>query len=163
MYDVNTYRGCGGVGIWDGKELHVSRNWRTESIYANGPVRAVFDLGFEPWDAGDVGGIGNGVMVSETKRFIVDAGHNLDEIDSTFTFKGSRQSDGGELTVAIGLTTHPGKAALIAGRRMRPAAGWGSGKITRRRGTAASAPASSWLRAPASPASWRRPTTGFCS
>jgi len=112
MYDVNTCRGCGGTGIWDGRELHVSRNWRTEQVYANGPVRAVFELGYEPWDAGEVGNIGNGVMVSETKRFIVDAGHNLDEIDSTFTFKGSRQSGAGELTVAIGLTTHAGKAAL---------------------------------------------------
>jgi hypothetical protein len=121
MYDVNTYRGCGGTGVWDGRELHVSRNWRTERILANGPVRAVFEVGYEPWDAGDVGGVGNGVMVSETKRFIVDAGHNLDEIDSTFSFSGSRQAGAGELTVAIGLTTHASKARLEPSRDDRGA------------------------------------------
>jgi len=122
MYDVNTYRGCGGTGIWDGQELHVSRNWRTERVCANGPVRAVFELGYEPWDAGPVGSMGNGVMVSETKRFTVDAGHNLDEIDSTFTFQGSRHSGVAELTVAIGLTTHADKAVLTPAAD--PAGGW---------------------------------------
>jgi len=112
MYEVGVFRGCGGTGVWDGKELHVSRNWRQETVYANGPVRAVFELGYEPWDAGLVGSSENGIMVSETKRLIVDAGHNLDEIDSTFNFRGMRQSDGDELTIAIGLTKHAAKARL---------------------------------------------------
>jgi hypothetical protein len=109
MYDVNTYRGCGGTGIWDGKELHVSRNWRTEMVYANGPVRAVFDLGYEPWDGGSNGALDNGFMVAEKKHFVIDAGHNLDEIESTFDFKGSRNHNDGEITVAIGLTKHSPK------------------------------------------------------
>ncbi|HZP59260.1 MAG TPA: DUF4861 family protein, partial [Opitutaceae bacterium] len=73
MYDVGTSRGDGGTGIWDGKTLHVSHNWKTWRILANGPIRTVFELGYAPWDAG------NGVMVTETKHFIVDAGHNLDD------------------------------------------------------------------------------------
>jgi hypothetical protein len=121
MYDVGTYRGLGGTGIWDGQELHVSRNWRTWKIYANGPLRAEFELGYEPWDAGNVWNSGNGVMVSETKRVKADAGRNLDEFDSTFDFKAAKGSDG-ELTVAIGLTKHTKKA------RVSPAqdetAGW---------------------------------------
>lgn len=109
MYDVGPYRGLGGTGIWDGRELHVSRNWRTWHIYANGPLRAVFDLGYEPWDAGNVWQTGNGVMVAETKRVTVDAGHNLDLFECTFDFRRIPESDG-ELTVAIGLTKHPKKA-----------------------------------------------------
>ncbi len=58
MYDVGTNRGAGGTGIWDGTRLHVSKNWRTWNVMANGPLRAVFELGYEPWDAG------NGVMVT---------------------------------------------------------------------------------------------------
>lgn len=113
MYDVNTYRGCGGTGVWDGRELHVSRNWSRYRIYADGPIRAVFDVGYAPWDGGDIDGVGNGLMVEETKRFTVDAGRNLDEIDSTFTFAGSRRFlRGGEITVAIGLTKHGDKARL---------------------------------------------------
>lgn len=96
MYDVGTSRGCGGTGIWDGRTLRVSANYQTWRVLANGPIRAVFELTYAPWDAG------NGVMVSETKRFTVDAGHNLDAMESTFTFQGA-----GELTVALGLGKHP--------------------------------------------------------
>lgn len=106
MYEVGTSRGVAGTGIWDGQELHVSRNWRTWRIYANGPVRALFELGYDPWDAGNGWATGNGIMVTETKRFVVDAGRNLDEIASTFDFRPPKGSDG-ELTIAIGLAVHP--------------------------------------------------------
>jgi hypothetical protein len=112
MYDVGPYRGDGGTGIWDGQELHVSRNWRTWHVYANGPLRAVFDLGYEPWDAGNVWQTGNGVMVSEVKRVTVDAGQNLDCFESTFEFRAPAGTDR-ELTVAIGLTKHAKKAKVI--------------------------------------------------
>jgi hypothetical protein len=77
MYQVGTSRGCGGTGVWDGHELHVARNYKTWKILANGPIRSIFELSYETWTAG-------GAIVSETKRFTVDAGHNLDQIDSTF-------------------------------------------------------------------------------
>jgi hypothetical protein len=104
MYDVGKNRGCGGLGVWDGQQLRVSANWKTWKVMANGPFRAVFELGYEPWDAG------NGVKISERKRFIVDAGHNLDRIESTFDFSPAPGSDG-EITVGIGLTRHPSQAA----------------------------------------------------
>jgi len=95
MYQVGTSRGCGGTGVWDGKTLRISRNYKTWKIIANGPIRAVFELTYENWDA-------NGVYVTETKRFTVDAGHNLDRIDSTFTVAGAK-----EITVAVGLNKKP--------------------------------------------------------
>ena len=121
MYEVGTSRGLGGTGVWDGRELHVSRNWRTWRVYANGPLRAVFELGYEPWDAGNVWNTGNGVMVAETKRFTVDPGRNLDEITSTFDFKPPAGSDG-ELTVAIGLTRHDRLARVVPAQDEK--AGW---------------------------------------
>ena len=78
MYQVGPSRGCGGTGIWDGKQLHVARNYHTWRILANGPIRAIFELTYDTWAA-------NGVYVTEVKRFTVDAGHNLDLIESTFT------------------------------------------------------------------------------
>jgi hypothetical protein len=96
MYQVGTSRGCGGTGVWDGQKLHVGRNYQTWKVIANGPIRAIFELAYEPWDA-------NGVKVSEVKRFTVDAGHNLDQIDSTFTFAGTP-----ELTIAIGVNKNSG-------------------------------------------------------
>ncbi len=111
MYDVGTHRGLGGTGVWDGQELHVSRNWNSWHIYANGPIRADFDLGYAPWDAGNVWHTGNGVMVSETKRILVDAGTNFDTYESTFDFKAAKESDG-ELTIAVGVSTHPASSAV---------------------------------------------------
>ncbi|MDR2674202.1 MAG: DUF4861 domain-containing protein [Opitutaceae bacterium] len=117
MYDVGTYRGLGGTGVWDGAALHTSRNWRTWKILANGPLRAVFELGYEPWDAAPAFGVTNGFMVSETKRFTVDPGLNVDKVESTFTFSPPRKFPGGEITVAIGLGKHPSKTTVSAPAR----------------------------------------------
>ncbi len=96
MFNVGPSRGCGGVGIWDGKQLHVSRNYLTARVIANGPIRAIFELTYDTWAA-------NGIYVSEVKRFTVDAGHNLDRIESTFTASGNTK----ELIVGIGLNKTP--------------------------------------------------------
>lgn len=105
FYEVGRARGVGGVGIWDGQQLAVSSNWQSSHVYANGPVRAIFELTYEPWD------VGNGVKVTERKRFFVDAGQQLDEVHSTFDFTPASGSDG-TLTVAIGLTEHPAAAEV---------------------------------------------------
>ncbi|MGA2445019.1 MAG: DUF4861 domain-containing protein [Opitutaceae bacterium] len=115
MYDTGTNRGCGGTGVWDGRKLYVSHNWKTWKALANGPIRAVFELAYAPWDAG------GGVKVSETKRFTVDAGHNLDEIESTFDFAPAPAASG-ELTIAIGLTRHPKQATAVTAQDEK--AGW---------------------------------------
>lgn len=95
MYQVGPSRGCGGTGVWDGSALWVGRNYETAKVIANGPVRAIFELTYATWAA-------NGAYVSETKRFTVDAGHNLDRIDSTFAVTGAK-----EVTIGIGLNKTP--------------------------------------------------------
>lgn len=95
MYNVGKSRGCGGTGVWDGKALYTSTNYASWKVLANGPVRAVFELTYDSWDAA-------GARVAEVKRFTVDAGHYLDQIDSTFTFTGAQQ-----LNVAVGLNKTP--------------------------------------------------------
>jgi hypothetical protein len=97
MYQVGPSRGCGGTGIWDGATLAVSRNYATWRILANGPVRTVFELTYAPWDA-------HGRTVAETKRITLDAGHNLNRIESTFTVT---EGDAAELLVGIGLRQNP--------------------------------------------------------
>ena len=100
MYDVGPSRGCGGTGVWDGGKLYTSGNWKSWKVLANGPVRAVFELSYDSWDAG-------GIKVSEVKRFTVDAGHQLDQIESTFNFTGAQR-----LTVAVGLNKTPASKKL---------------------------------------------------
>jgi hypothetical protein len=98
MYGVGRTRGAGGTGLWDGKQLYTSRNYARWKVIANGPIRAVFELTFDAWDAG-------GVMVSEVKRFTVDAGHYFDQVDSTFSFDGRPG-----MMAAIGLNRTPAYA-----------------------------------------------------
>ena len=98
MYSVGTTRGAGGTGIWDGTRLFTSRNYTGWKVIANGPIRTVFELSYDSWDAG-------GVQVSEVKRFTVDAGHDFDQVESTFIFSGPR-----ELIAAIGLNKTPAYA-----------------------------------------------------
>jgi hypothetical protein len=95
MYNVGRSRGAGGTGVWDGTRLYTSGNYAGWKVLANGPVRAVFELTYDAWDAA-------GTKVTEVKRFTVDAGHQLDRIDSTFTFAGPAA-----LTVAVGLNKTP--------------------------------------------------------
>ena len=95
QYNVGKSRGCGGTGVWNGSALFTSTNYKTWKVLANGPVRAVFELTYDGWDAG-------GTKVTEVKRFTVDAGHQLDQIDSTFSFSGPQQ-----ITVAVGLNRNP--------------------------------------------------------
>ena len=92
MYGVGKTCGCGGTGVWDGHKLYAGGNYKTWKVLANGPVRAIFELTYDTWTA-------DGLEVKETKRFTVDAGHQLDQIESTFTaVKG-----GPEFVVAVGL------------------------------------------------------------
>lgn len=116
MYQVGPSRGCGGTGVWDGATLAVSRNYETWRILANGPVRAIFELTYAAWEA-------HGVKVTETKRFTVDAGHNLDRIESTFTVvEGAAR----ELIVAVGLNKNPADRGQDPAIALAPSAADGS-------------------------------------
>jgi unsaturated rhamnogalacturonyl hydrolase len=91
-YRVGHSRGCGGVGIWDGQKLYTSSNYHNWKLITAGPVRSEFELTFDAWDAG------GGRMVSETKRYSIDAGSWFTKAQSTFA-----SDDTSPLTVAVGL------------------------------------------------------------
>lgn len=98
FYAVGKSRGCGGVGVWSGETLHVSRNFTTSRVLANGPLRLVFELDYAAWDAG-------GKQLTETKRVTLDAGKHFNRFDSVFR---SEASPPAPLTVAIGVAKHDG-------------------------------------------------------
>jgi hypothetical protein len=104
FYSVGKSRGCGGLGIWSGGKLAVSRNFVTTRVFANGPIRLVFELGYEPWD------IGGGVMVQERKRITLDAGKYFDRFESTFQVVSGKPT---ELIAGIGIAKHPGGVAEL--------------------------------------------------
>ena len=91
FYSVRKSRGCGGLGIWDGKTLSVSGHWQSYEIRETGGGRAVFVVSYAPWKLPD------GHEVSETRTFTVTNGSNLTLCESTL------RSDEPELVVGIGI------------------------------------------------------------
>jgi unsaturated rhamnogalacturonyl hydrolase len=91
-YRVGNSRGCGGLGIWDGKKLYVSSNYRDWKLITTGPIRSEFELTYDAWDAG------GGRKVSETKRISIDADSYFSKAQSTLV-----SDDTSSLTIAIGL------------------------------------------------------------
>jgi len=98
FYSVGATRGCGGLGVWHNDKLFVSKNFTGSRVLANGPIRLVFELSYAPWPAG-------GVKVSETKRVILDAGHDFERYESTFKGQGAQP-----LTIGVGIARHQGGA-----------------------------------------------------
>jgi hypothetical protein len=106
FYSVGKSRGCGGLGIWAGGKLQVSRNFRMSRVLANGPIRLVFELDYDAWGAG-------ASRVTETKRVTLDAGTHFNRIESVF--KGQR----GAVAVGIGIAKHENGV-----RRAETKSGW---------------------------------------
>jgi len=82
FFDVGESLGAGGTGIWRNDSLYRALNFKSWRIIANGPVRTIFELTYQPFNAG-------GLRVSEVKRIALDAGHNLNHVVSTFKSDGS--------------------------------------------------------------------------
>ena len=82
FFDVGESLGAGGTGIWRNDSLYRALNFKSWRIIANGPVRTIFELTYQPFNAG-------GLNVAEVKRIALDAGHNLNHVVSTFKSEGS--------------------------------------------------------------------------
>ncbi len=102
-YRTHDKRGCGGLGVWDGRTLHVSANWRNWTLVTTGPIRSAFQLTYDAWDAG------KGRMVTETKRISIDAGSNMSRVESSFS-----SADTSPLEIGVGLTERPGENVIVA-------------------------------------------------
>jgi hypothetical protein len=76
-YSAGATRGCGGSGIWANNQLYVPSNFVDSRVLANGPIRVMFELVYEPFDV-------NGVKVSELLRVSLDAGSQLDHFQSSY-------------------------------------------------------------------------------
>jgi unsaturated rhamnogalacturonyl hydrolase len=103
FYSVGKSRGLGGLGVWAGGKLHVSKNFTHSRVLANGPIRLVFELAYAPWDAG-------GTQVGETKRIVLDAGTEFNRFESTFA------GQQGTLAIGVGIAEHPGSTAKTDAR-----------------------------------------------
>ena len=100
-YKVGKTRGDGGLGIWDGRKLYVSANWRNYKVITTGPIRSEFEVTYDAWDAG-------GRNFFETKRISIDAGSNLSRVESTFS-----SDNKSSLQIGVGLAERPGENVIV--------------------------------------------------
>jgi hypothetical protein len=120
FYSAGPSRGDGGNGLWAADKLWVSKNFVNSRVLANGPIRVMFELTYEPFDV-------NGAKVHEVKRISLDAGQNLDQFRSTYN-----PDTPVELTMGIGLKKVSGERKefnaergwLVAWERMEKNAGY---------------------------------------
>lgn len=90
-YHVGNSRGTGGIGIWVNDKLQVSQNFVSSRTIAEGPLRTVFELIYQPWS--DFG-------VKETKRISLDIGSDFSRFESDF------ESEKPVPNYAVGITLH---------------------------------------------------------
>ena len=114
FYDVGETLGTGGTAVFRNDSLFRADNFKAWRVVADGPIRAIFELRYDPWDGG-------GRKVSEVKRIAIDAGQNLYRSTSIF------QADGGApIPYAIGVVKRPGMIGIES--KAQPWAwltGWG--------------------------------------
>jgi hypothetical protein len=107
-YSAGPTRGDGGSGVWAGGRLYAPSNFVDSRVLANGPIRVLFELVYEPFDAG-------GTRVSEVLRVSLDAGSQLDHYESFYRAEGA----GAPLSVAVGLKKVKGEQ-----KEFNAARGW---------------------------------------
>ncbi len=106
FYDVGQTLGAGGIGVWRGDSLWRADNFKAWRIIANGPIRTVFELRYDPYPTG------TGPAVSEVKRVAQDAGHHWFRHESTL-----RSADGSDILFATGLFKQPAAVGIMSKAR----------------------------------------------
>ena len=107
-YKVGPTLGCGGSAIFtDGKLQMPTHNFVDWRIITNGPVRSIFEVYYNPWNAG-------GIKVSETQRITIDLGSYLSKVEATYS------STADNLPAAVGIITRGGEETITS----MPKDGW---------------------------------------
>jgi hypothetical protein len=106
FYDVNTFRGAGGLGVWQNNKLWTSRNWKSYEVLQTGGDVAQFKVDYAPWPV-DVDR-----KVWETRTFTLPLGTNFTRMVSTIS-----SDKPGPLVVGIGISkrkaTHQGAGGVF--------------------------------------------------
>jgi len=102
FFDVGETLGNGGTAVWRKDTIYRADNFKAWKIIANGPIRAVFELKYDPWPAG-------GQTVSETKRISIDAGQNMYRAESVF-----RSDNGADIPYVVGVVKRPGMIGTMS-------------------------------------------------
>jgi pectinesterase len=102
FYDVGETLGNGGTAGWKNDTLWRADNFKQWRVIATGPIRAIFELKYDPWNVA-------GTPVSETKRIAIDAGANVYRAESVFLTPA-----GGDIPYVVGTVKRPGMIGTMS-------------------------------------------------
>jgi hypothetical protein len=114
-YHVGSSRGCGGTSLWVDGAMVTSDTYTGWKILEQNPEKTVFELTYQ------YPAIGAEAPVQEVKRITIVPGQRFFRSDSTFTRDGQPVVG---LPVAIGVTTHDGKASATLSPENRWVSCW---------------------------------------
>ena len=100
-YSVGFTLGAGSNAPYIKDSIYYSKNFRKYKVFDNGPLRSTFQLDYDKWNV-------DGKMVSESKTISLDAGSQLNRIETVYAFKGIIN-----LPVAIGIVKRKEKGAMV--------------------------------------------------
>ncbi|MBC2607538.1 DUF4861 family protein [Pelagicoccus albus] len=109
-YHVGSSFGCGGLAIWKDGELIKSNVYRSYKVISDGPEQVKFELSYLYESEG----------IEEVKRITLDKGNRLFHAVSHFT----KDGEAVEVELAVGLTTHEGKADVYSDAEDGVIAAW---------------------------------------
>ena len=98
-YKVGASLGCGGSAVWRDGQMFRSEVYAGQRVLSRGPLRAVFELSYGPWEVA-------GKQVTEKKIISIEPGKRMFRVDDRFFADGKPA----EMEIVIGVTTHGGKA-----------------------------------------------------
>ena len=101
FYDVGLSLGSGSSAPYVKDSIYYSKNFRRYKVLDNGPLRSTFQLYYDAWNV-------DGKSVTESKIISLDAGSQLNRMETEYTF-----TDKKELPVAIGIVEHKGNGTML--------------------------------------------------
>jgi hypothetical protein len=104
-YKVGSSLGCGASALWQDGKIVMSGVYATGKSFSSGPLRGSFEVSYGPFTV-------NGKTITHTRRVTLDLGSRLSRIDETWMVNGKPA----KLDLAVGVTTHEGKAEPFESR-----------------------------------------------
>lgn len=102
FFHVGETLGAGGTAGWRNDTLWRADNFAGWKILATGPIRAVLELRYDPWNVA-------GRQIAETKRIVIDAGQNVYRLESVFS-----AADHAEIPYVIGIVKRRGMVGTVS-------------------------------------------------
>lgn len=104
FYDVGFSLGAGSSAPFVKDSIYYSKNFRKYKILDNGPLRSTFQLGYNDWKV-------DGKTVGESKIISLDAGSQLNKIETVYAFKDKK------MPVAVGIIENKGDGTILLNER----------------------------------------------